>query len=216
MAEGGEAGGRHGRPPPANPMGAKTERAAASEPVAVEPTITELVARGRADDEAALEQLVRAYQRRVATLVVSLIGHDDDWQDVCQQIFVKMVLGLRRLDDAAAFEPWLMRIARNASFDHLRRRRARRFLLPWQKWHEALPAESPSTAESRSEALDRAIGRLPAEQRELMTLMRSQHWSYERLVRVTGLSLGALKSRLFRARRRLRELLSKGESDDEE
>jgi RNA polymerase sigma-70 factor (ECF subfamily) len=174
--------------------------------------LVELIGRARSKDDAALEQLIRRYQRRVAGTVISLIGHDDDWQDVCQQVFVKMVLSLRRLDNAAAFEPWLMRIARNASFDHLRRRRTLKFLTPWQSWHESIPCELPPSEESRSAALDNAIDRLPEDQRELMTLVRSKHWSYEGLMRATGLSLGAVKSRLFRARRRLRDLMSEGES----
>jgi RNA polymerase sigma-70 factor (ECF subfamily) len=177
--------------------------------------LAELIARARAKDDAALEQLIRAYQRRVAATVISLIGREDDWQDVCQQIFVKMVLGLRRLDKVDAFEPWLMRIARNAAFDHLRRRRTLRFLTPWQSWHESIPSEPAPPEESRSAALDSAIERLPADQRELMTLVRSKHWSYEGLMRATGLSLGAVKSRLFRARRRLRELMTEGESGSE-
>jgi len=127
-----------------------------------------------------------------------------------------MVLGLRRLDDLGAFEPWLLRIARNACYDHLRRRRTRRFLMPWQDWHESLPSEPPSfAAEAQSAALETAISQLPAEQRELMTMVRSRHWSYEGLAQANGISLASLKSRLFRARRRLRKLMSEGESGNE-
>jgi len=179
-------------------------------------SLSELVARARANEDAALEELIRTYQRRIAALVISLIGNDDDWQDVCQQIFVKMVLGLRRLDDLGAFEAWLIRIARNCCFDHLRRRRTRRFLMPWQEWHESIPSEPPAPVETRTAVLDAAIARLPSEQRELMTMVRTRHWSYDALVRETGLSLAALKSRLFRARRRLRELMSEGESGNED
>jgi len=179
-------------------------------------SLIELVIRARARDDAAVEELVRRYQRRVAAFVISLVGNDDDWQDLCQQIFVKMVLSLRRLDEPAAFEPWLIRIARNACYDHLRRRRTRRFLMPWQEWHETVPDEPQSLEpETRIAALEAAIDRLPPQQRELMTLMRSRHWSYETLARATGLSLAALKSKLFRARRRLRELMSESEPGNE-
>jgi len=177
---------------------------------------SDLLVRARANDEAALEELIRARQNRVASFVIGLLGRDGDWQDVCQQIFIKMVLGLRKLDRLDAFEPWLMRIARNACYDHLRRQRTRRFLRPWQDWHEAVPSEPPSsTDEIESAALGSAIERLPAEQRDLMTMMRSRHWSYESLAQTTGLSIAALKSRLFRARRRLRELMTEGESSHE-
>src|SRR6516165_8461108 len=105
------------------------------------PDLAEQIARAQADDRQAMEQIIGSYQRRVAAMVVSVIGDDEDWEDVCQQIFVKMVMGLRRLKQVEAFEPWLFRIARNAVFDHLRRRRARRFLVPWQKLHESIAGQ---------------------------------------------------------------------------
>jgi RNA polymerase sigma-70 factor, ECF subfamily len=158
---------------------------------------------------AALEQLIRDYQRRVAAAVIAIVGDDPDWQDLCQQIFVKMVLGLPRLKDPALFEPWLFRIARNACFDHLRRRRGRRFIVPWERWHDNLSAEPPpNDEETRSTALGIALAQLPDDQRELLTLVRDRAWSYQALARMTGASLSAIKSRLFRARRRLQQLIT--------
>ena len=181
-------------------------------------SIAELIIRARSGDEAALEQIIRAYQERVAAMVISRLGNAEDWQDVCQQTFVKMVLGLRRLKEIDAFEPWLFRIARNACFDHLRRRRSRWFLVPWQDRHEdhhedqaedghQAIAEGGQDTDPRSSALDTAIERLPSEQRELMELVRDHSWGYARLAAVTGHSVGAIKSRLFRARRRLKQLV---------
>ena len=84
----------------------------------------ELIVRGQRNDEDALEQIIEGYQRRVAAMIRTLV-HDDDWQDLCQQVFVKMVLGLSRLKNIETFESWLFTIARNSCFDHLRRRRAK-------------------------------------------------------------------------------------------
>jgi len=170
------------------------------------PAISELIVRAQSGDEVALEQIIRAYQDRVAGVVIARIGRDDDWQDLCQQIFVKMVLGLRRLKELDAFEPWLFRIARNACFDHLRRRRSRWFLVPWQTWHDSIE-EPPRDVDSNSAALEAAIERLPPEQRELMALVREHNWEYSRLAAFTGYSVAAIKSRLFRARRTLRRLI---------
>ncbi len=174
-------------------------------------SISELISRARAGDEDALEQVIRAYQQRVAAMVISLIGNDDDWQDVCQQIFVKMILGLRRLDNANLFEPWLFRIVRNGCFDHLRRRRSRWIFVPWRKSHDSIASGASRDADSRSAALDVAIQRLPADQRELVTLVRTQRWTYSRLAEMSGQSVAAIKSTLFRARRRLRQLMADNE-----
>ena len=169
-------------------------------------SIPDLILRAQSGDESALEQIIRAYQDRVAGMVIARVGRDDDWQDLCQQIFVKMVLSLSRLKELESFEPWLFRIARNACFDHLRRRRTRWFLVPWQNWHDSIP-DAPQHLDPNSAALEAAIEQLPAEQRELMTLVRDHNWGYSRLAEVTGHSVAAIKARLFRARRRLRRLI---------
>jgi hypothetical protein len=51
------------------------------------PSIAELIARAQADDHEATEQIILTYQRRVAAMVISIVGIDDDWEDLCQQIF---------------------------------------------------------------------------------------------------------------------------------
>lgn len=174
----------------------------------------ELIARARSRDDTALEQLIRDYQRRVGRMVIALIGTDPDWPDLCQQIFVKMVHGLPRLKAVEVFEPWLFRIVRNACYDHLRHRRSRRFIVAWEPHHDSIAANPASLAgESASAALAKAIAQLPDDQRELITLMRDRQWSYESLARMTGDSLAAIKSRLFRARQRLRHLMTTTEAD---
>jgi RNA polymerase sigma-70 factor (ECF subfamily) len=183
---------------------------------AAEYNLLDSVKQAQRGDDAALEQLIRDHQRRVAAAVIALVGNDADWQDLCQQIFVKMVHGLPRLKQPELFEPWLMRIARNACFDYLRHRRAHRFLVPWERWHDELAAAPlPEDPESRSAALDTALARLPDDQRDLLTLVRDGSWSYKALARLTGESLGAIKSRLFRARRRVQQIMIAGESNEE-
>jgi len=171
------------------------------------PATPELIARAQVGDEQAMERIIFAYQGRVGAMVISIMGNDDDWEDVCQQIFVKMVLGLRRLKRVDLFEPWLFRIARNAALDHLRRRRTRRFLVPWQKSHDSIAAMPELELNLENAALDAAISQLPADQRELMVLIRDRHWKYSRISAITGQSVAAIKSRVFRLRRRLRRLV---------
>lgn len=140
-------------------------------------------------------------------MVMSIIGNDDDWEDVCQQIFVKMVLGLRRLKRVELFEPWLFRIARNTALDHVRRRRTRRFLVPWQKSHDSITRAPEPELNLKNTALDEAISELPQDERELMALIRDRHSNYSRISAMTGQSVSAIKSRVFRLRQRLRRLI---------
>lgn len=172
------------------------------------PVISELIARARVGDEQAMEELICSYQNRIGAMVIAIIGSDDDWEDICQQIFLKMILGLGRLKNPELFEPWLFRIARNAAFDHLRRRRTRRFLVPWWKSPALLVGDTPEIEMNTSNAaLASAISKLAPADRELMALIGERDWNYSRIGALTGQSVSAIKSRVFRLRRRLRRLI---------
>ena len=164
----------------------------------------------RNGDERALEELIRSYQGRIARFVIAETGEHHDYEDLCQTIFVKMALALPRLKQPATFEAWLFRIARNVCIDHLRHRRWwQRMFVAYDAEHEAVPAE-PAAADERDAQLERAIARLPEAERELIDLARERRRSHRELARLTNLSVGALKSRLFRARTRLRQMIVNG------
>jgi RNA polymerase sigma-70 factor (ECF subfamily) len=169
------------------------------------------VERARTGDHAAVRGLIELYQGRVARFVRSMVRDDDDWEDVAQAAFVKMILGIERLQSVGMFESWLFRIARNVSMDHLRRRRWRRIFIPWESRHGEVAEPARDSHDPRLARIDCALRQLPAEQRELILLMRERDWSYADLARIVGVSAGAVKARLFRARSRLRVLVSDGD-----
>lgn len=177
---------------------------------AIPPHVVEGVAAARAGDERALENLVRHYQNRVAGYVVTLLGHDaGDLDDLCQTIFVKMALSLPRLRSPEAFEPWLFRIAANVCRDQVRRMKLRSLFVPLSRDHEAIAVEaSAGEPQERSAALERGLARLSSSQRELIGLLRTCGYSYEELARLTNSSVRAVAGRLFRARSRLRKLVT--------
>ncbi len=175
------------------------------------PDLADTVERARAGDHAAIRTLIELYQGRVGRFVLSMLGDDSEWEDVAQATFVKMMLGIERLQSADFFESWLFRIARNSSLDHLRRRSWRRILIPWEPRHGEVAAPARGIEDGRLAQVERALTRLPVDQRELILLMRENDWSYGDLARITGVSATAVKSRLFRARSRLRALMSNGD-----
>ncbi len=176
-----------------------------------EPDQAGTVERARAGDHAAIRALIELYQGRVGRFVLSMLGNDCEWEDVAQATFVKMMLGIDRLQSVEIFESWLFKIARNASLDHLRRRRWRRIFVPWEPRHGEVAAPARGLEDGRLAQVERALSQLPAAQRELILLMRENDWSYGDLARITGASATAVKSRLFRARSRLRVLISNGD-----
>jgi RNA polymerase sigma-70 factor, ECF subfamily len=181
----------------------------------VETSLLAEVERARSGDEGALTALIERYQGRIARFVRSLVGPDDDAEDLCQSVFVKMVLGIGKLRTAETFEPWLFLIARNTCRDHLRRRKWRRLFVPWESDHEQIPAPPARSSALSAANIDRAMAELPREQRELIALLRENDWSYEDLSRITGASLPAIKSRLFRARQKMRTILGHGDAENE-
>jgi RNA polymerase sigma-70 factor, ECF subfamily len=176
--------------------------------------VAERIAAARKGDERALEDVIRHYQNRVAGYVVSLVGRETaDIDDLCQVVFVKMALSLPRLRALEVFEPWLFKIARNVCRDHLRRLRFRRLFVPLSSHHERIPTDQPENAESKASGLDGALNKLSGAQRELIHLLCAREYSYDELARLTKSSTRAVAGRLFRARTRLRKLLSYSGAD---
>ena len=149
-----------------------------------------------------------------------ILQNATDAEEVVQDVFLRAHKALTRQYDEArcrelALRAWLFRIARNLAFNK------NRSLMPklevplddasdQRRWHlRGLASTSGAAAdiERRQEMaqLDRAIAALPPEYRELIILRHSQDLSYEEIVEVTGLPLGTVKNRLFRAREMMRQ-----------
>ncbi|MBI4027788.1 MAG: RNA polymerase sigma factor [Verrucomicrobia bacterium] len=167
-----------------------------------------LLQQARNGNEPAQEGLVRLYQGRVAGFVYSFLGRADLVEDLCQEIFVRMLLGLPRMKKPAQFEAWLFRIARNRCLDELRRQRWRRIFVPWQPEHDELPPPASPPDPTAVESLAHAMQTLPSAQRELLSLIQDGDWSYEQLAEMTGSTVSSVKSRLFRAREQLKARFS--------
>lgn len=174
--------------------------------------ILALIARAGSGNRRAIEQLIVAYQQRIARFVIAQTRHDANYEDLCQATFVKMVLGLPRLRAPERFEPWLFQIARNVCRDHLRARAGwRRLFAAYDGAHESVAAEE--TQINRAEGVEAQIERLPPAQRNLLRLSLESTRSYEEMAQLSQSSVSAVKSRLHRARQNLRALLLAGDAE---
>jgi RNA polymerase sigma-70 factor (ECF subfamily) len=182
-----------------------------------EPLLPEdLILRGAGGDRQALAELIARYQTRVASFVIAQTGDRNNYEDLCQSIFVKMVLALPRLRATNRFESWLFQIARNACRDHLRARQGwRRLFVPLEPLHEHAPANDSPAGSEHEAGLEQSLARLPADQRDLLQQSLQEKRSYEELARLSKSSVSAVKSRLYRARENLRGLLLAGGRDVE-
>jgi RNA polymerase sigma-70 factor (ECF subfamily) len=168
-----------------------------------------LVERFLGGDIAAFDSLVLRHQERIMNLCFRMMGDHDDAKDCAQDTFIKVFRSLGGFRFESAFSTWLYRIAVNTCKNRLASSRERKRLTATQA-EFADPPSPFSTPEEEMEKreregeLQRAIGALREDFRTLVVLRDVEGLSYEDVSRITGLALGTVKSKLARARERLR------------
>lgn len=160
-----------------------------------------------AEWEAALE----AYYGELCEYVLRLVGSSQTAEDLVHDLFLHL-WRTRQLGNAERLSrPYLFAAARNRALKHLRHRRVA------QAWAERASREEPSHADSPAEilarrelevALGRAIEALPPRCREIFLLRRREGLSYDEIAKRAGVSLGTVKSQMWRAAVQLRESLA--------
>lgn len=161
----------------------------------------------RRGDRRAFAELVELTKGRVFTLAYRLVGDRWDAEDVAQEAYLRAFRGLPAFREDARFETWLHRIVVNTAMSHLRRRgRFGELLAEGQDLEVEEPRDRVSEALDRDE-VKRALAELPAGQRAVVVLKDIYGMSCREIGEEMGLSEGAVKVRLHRARKRLKERL---------
>jgi len=176
-----------------------------------------LVARILEGDRDRFTELVRRYEKRLVNYVYRITHRYEEAHDLAQEIFVKVYLALDRYDPKYQFSTWLFRIAQNASIDALRKKSLPEVPLsrptedePQKEREFADTGISPYRALKNKQlaaAIDKAVGNLPPDYRELIQLRHFAELSYEEIATMKKLPLGTVKNKLFRARNLLKNEL---------
>jgi RNA polymerase sigma-70 factor (ECF subfamily) len=179
------------------------------------------VAKARTGDAAAFTELVNRYERNIFRLARHITQSPEDAEDVLQETFLKAYEHLDEFQGHSKFYTWLVRIAVNQSLMKLRKRRSDKSVSldeTFDTGEENLTREiavwedNPEQAYSReeiAEILSRAVESLPPIFRTVFALRDIEELSTEETAAVLNLSVPAVKSRLLRARLRLREKLTR-------
>jgi RNA polymerase sigma-70 factor (ECF subfamily) len=183
---------------------------------------TALLARLRAGDEAAFEELVRTYSPRLLLVARRILPTDEDARDVVQDAFLSAFRGLERFHGDARLSTWLHRIVVNAALMKLRTRRRRpeepiepllpaflsdgHFAEQFSSWAEPVD-RTVSRGETRA-LVRRRIDQLPESFRTVLLLRDIEGLDTEETARLLDLTPNAVKIRLHRARQALRTLLA--------
>lgn len=181
---------------------------------------SDLVAEAAAGHEEGFEELVKRYQRPISAYVYRMVGDYDSALDLTQEVFIKVYGSLARYNPEYKFSTWIYKIAHNAAVDHLRKHSTREQSLVNEfdgeqrdmsvESHRPTPEQETEREERRVE-IETVVRELPQAYKELIILRHSHDLSYDEIAEVTGLPLGTVKNRLFRARDTMRhQFLARG------
>jgi RNA polymerase sigma-70 factor, ECF subfamily len=185
-----------------------------------------LIARLVARDERAFNELVRAYERRVFTLVVRMLNSPAEAEDVAQEVFVQVFKAIGTFRGDSKLSTWIYRIAINLCKNRMKYLKLRhageqdelgeveeRGALSGERRANVGTLERPDEAMSGRQVeriVQRAILALEPTFRQCLVLRDVEELSYEQIEEITGLPLGTVKSRIHRARAQLREAVERG------
>jgi len=179
--------------------------------MASEPTDVELIREVLAGGVERFELLIRRYERLVAAAAIRMGVPRQEVEDVANEVFYKVYRSLKRYEPTHAFSTWLYRITVNAALD---RRRSRRHDTRMDEIPAALADSGPSPHEDaerrgRVRLLQEALARIPDHYRAPLVLMHVEGLAIEEVSRVLDLPEGTVKSRLFRARAMLKQIIQR-------
>lgn len=179
-----------------------------------EQTLAQKAKNGDAD---AFEDIVRRFEKQLYNVSLRMLGNPQDAADAVQETFLKAYTALPGFRGESKLSVWLYRIARNVCVDALRKRRETVSLTNVDEEGKELEWEIPDNRYDPAALVERAdlhqavraaIDCLPADQKQALILREFGELSYEEIGETLSLDIGTVKSRIFRARKKLCALLS--------
>ena len=158
------------------------------------------IIRCKSGDRESFRHLVEAYQRQAAAHATAILGNREDGADATQEAFVDAFRALKSFDGTRPFYPWFYVLLRNRCYKMTARRRETDSV-------DDIEIVAATTTNDETIALERALRELSREDREIVTLKYFDGLSYDELAARLQIPKGTVMSRLFNARRRLRERL---------
>jgi RNA polymerase sigma-70 factor (ECF subfamily) len=174
------------------------------------PAIDAIIERCLQGDQAAWDEIVRLYWRRVFNVAYKFVGRHDLAEDLTQDIFLKLYRSLNTFDRRANFQTWLISVSRNLCIDHYRSvRKERETMNRDVDASELTPASSDKNPQALLEQRDRvtmlrtALDRLPPTLRTAVLMRDIQELAYTEIAEKLGVPEGTVKSRINRGRTEL-------------
>lgn len=170
-----------------------------------------LIERASRGDPFAFNALMAAHEKRMYAVALRMFGNREDAQDCLQEAMLRIYRSIGNFKGQSSFATWVYRITMNSCLDELRRKKNKQSTsldsLLDQGWAPMDEGETPEKHAMRTELrreLKRAIRELPEDMRSAVILRDVQGFSYEEIAQVLNVHVGTVKSRISRAREKLR------------
>lgn len=177
----------------------------------------ELVLKAIEGDQKSFEELVYKYEKLVYSICYKMFKNDQDSLDFTQETFIKVYKNMSNAIGKGSFKSWICTIATNTCIDELRKRK-NKYTLSLDDTFENdsknakidPPDKSPTPLEKiiedeNSELLAKAIGNLSEDNKSIIIMRDVEGYSYDEIAKFLGISLGTVKSRISRARKKLQK-----------
>ena len=182
----------------------------------------ELITSMKGGDQSAFPQLVSKYQRQVYNHCQRMVNDEEESYDLTQEVFLRVFRNIKNYQHNYSFYTWLYRITVNCCIDYLRKRKRQPANVSLSQGYrndrnepgpdqdypdEKFVPDKMALNRELNQILNDAIGKLSEKLRVIIILKEIEGFSYDEIAEILVCSRGTVKSRLFRARERLKELL---------
>ncbi|MCH7826896.1 MAG: sigma-70 family RNA polymerase sigma factor [Bacteroidetes bacterium] len=159
-------------------------------------------------EESVFNQLVLRHKVRVRNIIYITVNHTDYIDDIAQDVFVKIYRNLHNFRFDSQFSTWIYRITINKCKDHLRKIKVRRMFIPLiDSFDKAELFKNEIEISNTSELVRNAISKLPEKLKIPLLLKDIEGFSYQEIAESVQCEIGTVKSRIFRAREKLKKIL---------
>lgn len=175
-----------------------------------------LLRRSRKGDKESFEKIVKTYMKRAYSIALGFVGNHEDALDLSQEAFIRAYRNINKYDTERNFFPWFYQILKNLCFNYAKKRKERSFssVARGESNHIYNTVDEncdPSLIMERDELKDslwKAINQLDDKHREIIVLRHFQELSYNEIAGVLACNKGTVMSRLYYARRELKDTLN--------
>lgn len=161
--------------------------------------------------------LVKQYERLVFHVAARLLNRQEDLEDVCQEVFIKVHQKLPEFRGESKLSTWIATIAYRVSVNHLKKKKAKTEIDDSERefrHDDLITNDHPQHIVEKQELktnIRRMVDKLPAQYKTVLSLYHLEEMGYTEIVEITGLPEGTVKNYIFRARKLLKELIETSE-----